>query len=69
MSVASLQKAFLEEIPAFERKLSVLNELGQDLATHYHDDDSTADLQDVLQDINKRWTVVMERCVATPLNL
>ncbi|CAI8007197.1 Dystrophin, partial [Geodia barretti] len=54
------QKSFLEEIPVQERRLSVLNKLGQDLATRYHADDSTADLQDVLQDINRRWTVVME---------
>ena len=62
-----LQQSFLEEIPVHERKLSVLNKLGQDLATRYHADDSTADLQDVLQDINRRWTVVMERYKPHPL--
>ena len=45
----------------YERKLSVLNDLGQELATGYHADDSTADLQDVLQDMNQRLAVVMER--------
>ena len=37
------------------------------MATRYHADDSTADLQDVLQDINRRWTVVMERYKPHPL--
>ena len=54
-------QSFLEEVPAFEQKLPVLNELGKNLATGYDADDSTADVQEVLKDLNQRWTTVMER--------
>ena len=54
-------QAFLQDIPTYEQKHAVLNELGHNLATRYHADDSTTDLQDVLKDINQRWTAVMER--------
>ena len=54
---------FLDDIPAYEQRFSVLSELGQNLATSSQADDSTSDLQDVLTDINQRWTVVMDRYV------
>ena len=54
-------QTFLQEIPAYEQKYTVLSELGHNLATRYHAEDSTTDLQDVLKDINQRWTAVMER--------
>ena len=54
-------QTFLQEIPAYEQKYAVLNELGHNLATRYHAEDSTTDLQDVLKDINQRWTAVMDR--------
>lgn len=54
-------QSFLEEIPDYELKFAVLKELGHNLATRYHAEDSTTDLQDVLKDINERWTTVMDR--------